>query len=109
MRLACESPSRGKRTAPTPGGPVRLRVDCRYNPKELTRGGKGGATNSSAGLTWSGFRTSDDPGVYGYLVPANMFAVVVLGYFAELAQTVWGDNLLAERAGRLRGEINDGI
>ena len=84
-------------------------MDCRYNPKELTRGGKGGATNSSAGLTWSGFRPSDDPCVYGYLVPANMFAVVALGYFAELARTVWGDDSLAERAVRLRGEIDDGI
>lgn len=25
-----------------------------------------------AGMTWSGFRPSDDPTQYGYLVPANM-------------------------------------
>ena len=32
----------------------------------------------------SGFRPSDDACAYGYLVPSNMFAVVVLGYIVEI-------------------------
>lgn len=36
------------------------------------------------GMTWSGFRPSDDTCRYGYLVPSNMFAVVVLGYVEEI-------------------------
>lgn len=35
-------------------------------------------------MTWSGFRPSDDTCRYGYLVPSNMFAVVVLGYVEEI-------------------------
>ena len=58
----------------------------RYNPKELKRGGKGTETAPSVGLTWSGFRPSDDACIYGYLIPANMFAVVELGYMAKLAE-----------------------
>ena len=81
----------------------------RYNPKELKRNGKGTPTNSSVGLTWSGFRPSDDPCVYGYLIPANMFAVVVLGYMEELSEVVWIDEPLMKRARQLKEEIDDGI
>lgn len=81
----------------------------RYNPKELKRNGKGTPTAPSVGLTWSGFRPSDDPCEYGYLIPANAFAVVVLGYVEELAETVWIDEPLMKRASRLKEEIDDGI
>ena len=50
------------------------------------------------GLIWSGFRPSDDSCVYGYLIPSNMFAVVVLGYLAEIANQVLGDEALAAEA-----------
>ncbi|KAL7492258.1 hypothetical protein ACHAWT_002083 [Skeletonema menzelii] len=81
----------------------------RYNPDELTRDGKGSPTNSSAGLTWSGFRPSDDPCEYGYLIPANMFVVVVLGYVMELCETIWNDDELKKKANKLREEIHYGI
>jgi len=41
------------------------------------------------GMTWSGFRPSDDACKYGYLVPSNMFASVVLGYAAEMIGKVF--------------------
>jgi len=81
----------------------------RYNPAELKRKGKGTMTNSSAGLTWAGFRPSDDPCVYGYLIPANMFAVVTLGYVVKLAAVVWDDESMVKKARKLRQEIDDGI
>lgn len=61
------------------------------------------------GMTWSGFRPSDDACEYHYLIPSEMFAVVILGYIAEIADTVWHDTELSSRALRLRGEIDDGI
>lgn len=61
------------------------------------------------GMTWSGFRPSDDCCIYGYLVPANMFAVVVLGQAAEIAADVLGDRELAAEALALRDEIDAGI
>ena len=74
----------------------------------LSHGGKG-APVAVTGMTWSGFRPSDDACQYGYLVPSNMFAVVVLGYIAEIAETVKGDKALAERAVALKNEIDEGI
>ena len=61
------------------------------------------------GMTWSGFRPSDDACELHYLIPSEMFAVVILGYMAEIAETVWNDKAMAERALKLRGEIDDGI
>src|SRR5699024_949843 len=60
----------------------------RYNcPSQDTLSHDGyGAPVKRTGMTWSGFRPSDDACVYGYLVPANMFAVVVLNYLVEIAR-----------------------
>ena len=75
----------------------------------LSREGKGALTRPDIGLIWSGFRPSDDACTYGYLIPSNMFAVVVLGYLSELAQEVLNDRKLAESAQNLRKEIHKAI
>lgn len=59
------------------------------------------------GMTWSGFRPSDDACRYGYLVASNMFAVVVLGYAAEMLEGV--DEKLKAQCLALREEIENGI
>ncbi|WP_062354019.1 glycoside hydrolase family 125 protein [Bacillus kwashiorkori] len=74
----------------------------------LTRDGKGSLV-SYTGMTWSGFRPSDDACQYGYLIPANMFAVVVLKYLVEIAETVLNDEDLKETALQLATEIDNGI
>lgn len=61
------------------------------------------------GMTWSGFRPSDDACDYGYLIPSNIFASVILGYMAEIYANVYYDAVLAERTKRLRDEITEGI
>ncbi|GCE45570.1 hypothetical protein EI42_03489 [Thermosporothrix hazakensis] len=70
--------------------------------------GKGTRTNFT-GMVWSGFRPSDDACTFGYLVPANMFAVVILGYMIELANKVYHDSELALQAESLRKDIEHGI
>ncbi len=80
-----------------------------YYTDTLSREGKGALVRSGIGMTWSGFRPSDDACVYGYLVPSNMFAVVVLGYLEEIAGKVLGDGELAREAAGLREEIYEGI
>ena len=52
-----------------------VRKNC-YFTDTLSRGGKGALVRSGIGLTWSGFRPSDDACVYPYLIPSNMFAGV---------------------------------
>ena len=74
----------------------------------LTHDGRGEPV-AVTGMTWSGFRPSDDACVYGYLIPSNMFAVVTLGYTAEIMRTVFGDEALALRAEKLAAEIRAGI
>ncbi|MGG1678162.1 glycoside hydrolase family 125 protein [Neobacillus sp. NRS-1170] len=74
----------------------------------LIREGKGGRVVPT-GMTWSAFRPSDDACTYGYLVPANMFAVVVLGYAAEMCEEVLKDSSLKEECFKLREEIRQGI
>ena len=60
-------------------------------------------------MTWSGFRPSDDACEYGYLIPANMFAVVALRYISEIAEKVYKDEELKEKADSLREEIDNAI
>ncbi len=61
-------------------------------------------------MTWSGFRPSDDACIYPYLIPSNMFAVVVLGYLVEIAEQFASEAFsdLAEGARQLAQEIDQG-
>ncbi len=61
------------------------------------------------GMTWSGFRPSDDACAFNYLIPSNMFAVVILDYIMEIAQEIYQDNKLYQQAYNLRNEIDLGI
>lgn len=80
-----------------------------YFTDTLSRNGKGALVRSGTGMTWSGFRPSDDACIYGYHVPSNMFAVVVLGYLEEIADEIFHDLKLKEDAAALRQEIFEGI
>lgn len=80
-----------------------------YPTETLSRNGKGSLTNPGIGLIWSGFRPSDDACTYGYSIPGNMFATVILGYLSEIADIVLDDPSLSRRALRLKGEVEKGI
>lgn len=61
------------------------------------------------GMTWSGFRPSDDRCVYGYLVPSNMMAVCALKKAAEMANVGYEDNKLESECRSLAFDIDEGI
>lgn len=63
----------------------------------------------STGMTWSGFRPSDDRCLYNFLIPSNMFAAVELCHLAEIYQDVKKEPKLAGRCRSLSGEIREGI
>lgn len=94
-----------------PQGPLFDCLNCNkpYRYPGLARNGKGTPTNASSGLTWTGFRPSDDECKYHYLIPANMMAVVALEYVVELATEVWSNPSLAIQAQQLAAEIQLGI
>lgn len=83
------------------------RNDC--PPSDTLAAAGKGTPVGQTGMTWSGFRPSDDACKYGYLIPSNMFAVVVLQYLEEIAATVYQDQTLAGRAALLRAAIDAGI
>lgn len=74
----------------------------------LARDGRGGEV-AVTGLTWSGFRPSDDACTYHYNVPANIFAFIELGHIAQLASAVFADAELATQARQLRDAIGIAI
>ena len=61
------------------------------------------------GMTWSGFRPSDDRCVYGYLVPSNMMAVCALKKAAEMANIGYEDTKLESECRSLAFDIDEGI
>ncbi|MBC1649753.1 glycoside hydrolase family 125 protein [Listeria booriae] len=84
------------------------RKDC-VPSDTLKRKGRGTET-AYTGMLWSGFRPSDDACEYGYLIPSNMFAVVVLDYAKEIMETFYPNEKKAlEKANTLRNDIQTGI
>nr|WP_264086386.1 glycoside hydrolase family 125 protein [Amycolatopsis lexingtonensis] len=74
----------------------------------LARGGRGTPVGVT-GMTWSGFRPSDDACTYGYNIPANLFAAQALRAIAEITDEVLRDPALAAGARTLSRELVDGV
>lgn len=75
----------------------------------LPNEGRGTAVGYT-GMIWSGFRPSDDACEYGYLLPANMFAVVILGYLQEIINAFYpAENELLATITELRTQVEEGI
>ncbi len=84
------------------------RKKCVYTDT-LSRNGKGALVKGNIGLTWSGFRPSDDACTYGYLIPSNMLASVVLAELSEIAEAVYGDHAFAKETLAFSEEIRDAV
>ena len=92
--------------------PYTFERDTTRKEDTLVNDGRGSAV-APTGMTWSGFRPSDDACQYGYLVPSNMFAVVVLGYIEEIFTNILTEETssksILEEAKRLKEDIQKGI
>ncbi len=86
----------------------RIMPDCPYT-ETLSREGRGALVREHTGLVWSGFRPSDDACRYGYLIPSNMLAAVILDETAEVMEKIIKDDTTAGQARKLAGEIREGI
>ena len=75
---------------------------------ELPRGGKGLET-AYTGMTWTGFRPSDDKCRYHYLIPANIHAAAGIERILELNKRIWKSNDLNVQATKLLRDVEDGI
>lgn len=75
----------------------------------LPNHGKGKQVRDT-GLVWSGFRPSDDACEYGYNIPGNMYAAVILRYINEMLTTYYPAEIkLVEDCKRLEQDIRTGI
>ena len=83
------------------------RVNCPPTDT-LSRNGKGALVDYT-GMTWSGFRPSDDACQYGYLVPANFFALRALTLLGELIAALAPNAETEARIEKLKADIKAGI
>lgn len=89
--------------------PYRFRRRFDGAASTLKRRGRGRPV-AVTGMTWSGFRPSDDANVYGYNVPGNMFASLVLRGLPRIAEAAPPrDSALIDRATRLGDAIDQGL
>ena len=84
--------------------PYTFERDSELSSETLQNAGKGTPV-AYTGMTWSGFRPSDDACVYHYLIPSNMLAVSALKRMVSFPV----QEELKNRAGKLSGEIKQGI
>ena len=81
----------------------------KYRHDLLLRNGLGSPVTYT-GMTWTGFRPSDDACKFHYLIPANAFAVTTLEYAVEILKSMPSPDLnLAQRAAKLADQIDEGI
>ena len=74
----------------------------------LQREGRGPASGFT-GMTWAGFRPSDDACVHSFNIPGNLFAAAALRQVAEIAADVYSDAELAAEAAALAVDISAGV
>ena len=82
----------------------RFERDSELPTETLCNEGKGSPTGFT-GMTWSGFRPSDDACTYHYLIPSNMLAAVVL----KGVQNLPLEKEIVEEAKALAEQIEEGI
>ncbi len=88
--------------------PYRFSRATTIPTETLARDGRGTPV-AVTGMTWSGFRPSDDACTYGYNVPANLFAAQALLAVADIAAEVYRDTALVEDARTLSRELTAGV
>lgn len=84
------------------------REDCLLPSDTLPLQGKGTRTNFT-GMVWSGFRPSDDACKFGFHIPSNMFAAVILEHIAYFAKLIYQDRALSANATFMKAQIRFGI
>lgn len=68
-----------------------------------------GSPVGDTGMTWSGFRPSDDRCVYGYLIPSQIMAVKAMAHAAEMLRAVYHDEDEAAACEALSRQIEAGV
>lgn len=89
-------------------GPYRFQRRTSWNPDSVPGNGYGNPVRAT-GLIVSLFRPSDDAAILPFLIPANMFAVVMLRRLASLHRAVGSDPSLVAECSDLAAEVSDAL
>ena len=89
-------------------GPYHFQRESTVSTETLPGNGFGNPVRS-VGLIASGFRPSDDACLFPFLVPSNLFAVTSLRQLAEMAHAILRDDVLANDARALAGEVETAL
>lgn len=88
---------------------IRLPAVALRRPDDtLPRRGRGTPVGFT-GMTWQGFRPSDDACRFGYHIPGNLMAAHALRLGARWCRELWQDEPLAARCTALADEITAGV
>lgn len=74
--------------------------NSKYSRKDLSKNPFG-----VTGMVWSGYRPSDDPNTYAYLIPGQMMVVQSLTALAEIQTKFFNDKTGAQKSLKLQKEI----
>lgn len=89
-------------------GPYKFERETTRQLDTLSNNGWGQPLNP-VGLINSSFRPSDDASTYGFLVPANLFAVASLKQLAEISLKVTKDEAFAKTCSAFADEVEKAI
>jgi meiotically up-regulated gene 157 (Mug157) protein len=89
-------------------GPYHFQRESTVSTETLPGAGFGNPVRP-VGLIASGFRPSDDACIFPFLVPSNLFAVTSLRQLAEMAHAILHDDVLANDATALAGEVEQAL
>jgi len=89
-------------------GPYHFQRESTVSTETLPGSGFGNPARP-VGLIASGFRPSDDACIFPFLVPSNLFAVTSLRHLAEMAHAILHDDVLANNARALAGEVEQAL
>ncbi|MDO5026246.1 MAG: glycoside hydrolase family 125 protein [Tissierellia bacterium] len=80
-----------------------------WAPSDSLRGGQRGTDVAYTGMSWTGFRPSDDSCVYQYLIPSNAFTVVSLRRLAKALEDARKRQTLCQKMFDLSDQMDEGI
>lgn len=90
--------------------PYRFERPNPWKETDSLRGSNMGTPVGYTGMSWTGFRPSDDSCEYQYLIPANAFMVVSLDKTLEVLKEIRPESKeLISKMEKLSKEIKDGI
>ena len=89
-------------------GPYRFQRRTSWNPDSVPGNGYGNPLRA-VGLIVSLFRPSDDAAIFPFLVPANMYAVVMLRRLASLHGALGSPASLANECRELASEVSSAL